>query len=158
MEDLVERRRSSKYSGSQRDALLASDGDHNLFKNVKSYKSTERQKPFEVQCLLPELFDKEVVIELSKHFSSISCKFEPLLTHEIPVTYDKPQPMLLPYQVAGRIRAFKKPKSMVKGDIFPALMTKFGDFLALPSAASTMKLRFPRFGPWFGSGNLLPLY
>ena len=40
--------------------------------------------------------------------------------------------MLQPYEVAGRIRAFKKPKSMVKGDIFPDLVTKFVDFLALP--------------------------
>ena len=34
--------------------------------------------------------------------------------------------------MAGRIRHFKKPKLMVRGDIFPALFNKFGDFLALP--------------------------
>ena len=40
--------------------------------------------------------------------------------------------MLEPFQVAGRIRAFRKPKSMVNGDIFPALFTRYGDLLAIP--------------------------
>ena len=40
--------------------------------------------------------------------------------------------MLAPFQVAGRIRAFKKPKSMVRGDIFPALFSRFSDLLAIP--------------------------
>ena len=38
----------------------------------------------------------------------------------------------MPFQVAGRIRVFKKSKSMVRGDIFPALMGLFGDLLEVP--------------------------
>ena len=52
--------------------------------------------------------------------------------HQIPVTKPRRLPRLEPFQVAGRIRAFRKLKSMVRGDIFPALVTKYGDFLALP--------------------------
>ena len=40
--------------------------------------------------------------------------------------------MLAVHEVAARIRYFKKPKSMVKGDIFPTLMLKYSDFLAIP--------------------------
>ena len=65
-------------------------------------------------------------------FNKISHEFEPLEPEDIPTTHTRSLPKLLPYQVAGRIRAFKKPKSMVKGDIFPRLMSQFGVLLAIP--------------------------
>ena len=34
--------------------------------------------------------------------------------------------------VSGRLRTFKKPKSMVKGDLFPQCVTKFCDQIAMP--------------------------
>ena len=40
--------------------------------------------------------------------------------------------MLEPYQGAGRLCAFKKPKSQLKGDLFPQLATQFADLLAIP--------------------------
>ena len=40
-------------------------------------------------------------------------------------------PVLHEYEVAARIRLFKKPKSTVPGDIFPKLVTQFADFLAI---------------------------
>ena len=42
LEDLVERRRKN-YCGSQKDALLARDGDRAFFKYIQNYKSYERQ-------------------------------------------------------------------------------------------------------------------
>ena len=51
---------------------------------------------------------------------------------ETPVTKNRRLPLLAPYQVAGRIRAFRKPKSMVQGDIFPDLVNKYSDLLAVP--------------------------
>ena len=125
-------RRREKYAGSQKDALLAKDGSRNFFKNVKSYKSAEREQPFDVRTLFPGRTDLEVAELLAGHFNSISDEFEPLQASEIPVTKPRRLPTLLPFQVAGRIKAFKKPKSMVRGDIFPALFTKFGDLLAMP--------------------------
>ena len=47
LESLVERRRE-KYAGSQKDALLASDGQRNFFKNVRNYRSAEKPPPFDV--------------------------------------------------------------------------------------------------------------
>ena len=76
--------------------------------------------------MFPGKTEEEVAELLVEHFNAISSEFQ------IPVTNTKTLPTLLPYQVAGRIRAFKKPKSMVRGDIFPALFAKFGDLLAIP--------------------------
>ena len=69
---------------------------------------------------------------LASHFNANSDEFKPLETNQIPVTKPRGLPFLDPFQEAGRIRAFKKPKSMVKGDLVPALFTRFGDLLAIP--------------------------
>ena len=123
MEDLIKHRRE-QYAGSQKDALLASDGQRNFFKNVKNYKSAKREAPFDVLTLFPGKSEPEVAEILAEHFNSISSEFDPLEQHQIPVTRSN--------EVAGRIRHFKKPKSMVRGDIFPALVSLYGDFLAIP--------------------------
>ena len=125
-------KRKEKYAGSQKDALLAKDGERNFFKNVRNYNSEERQKPFDVASLFPGKSDQEVAELLASHFNAISMEFSPLQTHEIPVTRPRHLPVLSPHQVAGRIHAFRKPKSMVKGDTFPALLTKFPDLFAIP--------------------------
>ena len=40
--------------------------------------------------------------------------------------------MLEKFEVAGCIRKFRKPNSMVPGDVFPKLMTRFSNFFAIP--------------------------
>ena len=131
VEDLIEMRRS-RYAGSQKDALLASDGSRSFFKNVKHYQSAEKPEPFQVASLFPRRSDGEVAELLAEHFNAISSEFEPLEAHQIPTTRWKRLPLLEPYQVVGRIQAFRKLKSMVRGDIFPALVSKYGDLLAVP--------------------------
>ena len=59
-------------------------------------------------------------------------KRQPLEPDDIPATFSEALPALEVWQVAGRIKHFKKPKSMVSGDVFPALMTLFADFFAVP--------------------------
>ena len=110
--------------------MLASDGQRNFFKNVKNYKSTEHEAPFPYS--LPGKTEEEVMETLAEHFKSISSEFEPLEQHQIPVNRSKMLPLLQPYGVAGRIIHFKKPQSMVKGNTFPALVYKHGDFFGYP--------------------------
>ena len=69
---------------------------------------------------------------MAVYFTKVSNEFLPLQPDEIPVTYDKELPFLELHEVASRIRYFKKPKSMVRGDVFPSLMTKYSDFFAIP--------------------------
>ena len=76
--------------------------------------------------------DDQIANELAAYFNRISQEFTLLEPDDIPRTHDRPLPVLEPYQVAGRIRAFKKPKSKVKGDIFPSLMDRFGLLMAIP--------------------------
>ena len=51
---------------------------------------------------------------------------------DVPLTWDKHYPFLLPYEVRKRLKDYKKPKSMTAGDIFPQLVTAFSDLIAVP--------------------------
>ena len=54
-------------------------------------------------CLTPELAN-----ELSLYFNRISGEFSPIQDIEIPKTHNRAFPVLQPYQVSGRLRAYKK--------------------------------------------------
>lgn len=108
------------------------DARRNFFRNVKAFKSKDRPQPFDVRSLLPGKTDQEVADSLAVFFNRISSEFDPLEPQDIPQTHDRALPRLALYQVAGRIRVFKKPKSMVQRDIFPALMHKYAVLLAVP--------------------------
>ena len=125
-------KRKEKYVLVQKDNLLARDSDRAYFKNVKSYKTASRPKPFDVTTLFPGKSEEEVAEALAVYFTKVSNEFQPLQPEEILVTYDKELPFLELHEVASRIRYFKKPKSMVRGDVFPSLMTKYSDFFAIP--------------------------
>ena len=111
---------------------MAADSNRAYFKNVKAYKSAECPKPYDVRLLFPGKSDQEVANSLVDYFTEVSREFDPLSPDQIPVTSEKSQPVLAVHEVAARIKHFRKPKSMVKGDIFPCLMTKYSDFLAIP--------------------------
>ena len=130
--DWILKKRKDSYMSSQRDVLLTGDGHRNFFKNAKAFRSGEKPAEFDVRELLPEKSDAEVAEALAGHFNAISDKFSPVQALEIPRTSDKRLPVLQPYQVAGRLRAFRKPKSLVCGDIFPCLINACSDIIALP--------------------------
>ena len=125
--------RKKKYESSQKIRLLASDGERHFFKNVKNYQNKSRPEPFDVRTIFPGKSDQEVVTLLARHFNKISHEFSPLQPSEVPRTYRRPLLCLLVHQVAGRLRKFRKPKSMVPGDLFPELVTKFSGSLRSPS-------------------------
>ena len=86
--------------------------------------------------MFPDRQEDDLAEHLVSHFNTISNEFSPL-NHEtdIPTSWSRPLPVLQPYEVAIRFKKFKKPKSMVKGDIFPQLVTKYADLLAVPLTA-----------------------
>ena len=125
--------RKKNYEKSQKIRLLDKDAEHHFFKNVKNYQSKERPTPFNPRTLFEAgLSDQEVASRLADHFNAISHEFKPLESWQIPRTNPSPLPVFERFQVAGRLRSFRMPKSMVKGDLFPELVTKFADFLAIP--------------------------
>ena len=130
--DELMRKQRLIYLQSQKDCLLVDDTRRNFFRNVKAFQSKECPKSFVPMSLFPGRSEVEVAGELATYFNRISAEFQPLEPSDIPRTHDRDLPVLLPYQVEGRIKAFKKPKSMVKGDIFPALFDKFATLLTIP--------------------------
>ena len=125
-------KRCKIYQESQKMALLGEDGARNFFKQTKNYMSKQRPVPFDVMNLFPGRSEQDVAELLAVHFNSISNEFEPLERGDVPVTFDNTLPVLLVPDVATRLRRFKKPKSMVRGDLFPCLVTKYADLLAVP--------------------------
>ena len=121
-DELIKKRRNT-YLDSQRQCLLVEDARRNFFRNVKAFQAKERPKAFDPMDLFPGKNEEEVAAELAAYFNRISAEFNPLEPSDIPRTHSRPLPTLRPYQVEGRIRAFKNPKSMVRGDIFPVCDT-----------------------------------
>jgi hypothetical protein len=121
--------RRKVYVENQRTKLTSPGAAKQFYKTVRNYKTPE--KP-EVKSLYPGLEEGEVAEELAEFFNNISKEFDPLDTSEIPRTHDRHIPPLEVFQVAGRIRAFRKPSSRVPIDLFPDLMTKYADFIAVP--------------------------
>ena len=132
--DALIRKRKRGYMDNQKSYLLQDDASRNFFKHVKNFAKFEKPKPFEVQSLMPGKSDMEVAEILAEYFNKVSLEFDPLSPDQIPATKESNLPGLALHEVAARIRKFRKPKSMVPGDIFPSLMTKFADFFAIPLA------------------------
>ena len=131
IEDIIKTRKRS-YMDNQKEHLLAKDASRIFFKHVKNFAAFEKPPVFDVRSLLPGRTDMEVATCLAEYFNKVSREFDPLEPSDIPFTKDSGLPTLREFEVAKRIKTFRKPKSMVPGDIFPDLMTKFSDFFALP--------------------------
>ena len=128
------KKRAGNYWEHQKRNLLSNDAGRTFFKNVKSYNSKERPPQFDVRSLFPGKQDIEVAESLADHFNGISQEFNGLDPASIPSTFSAQVPVLTVGQVAARLRKFKKPKSMVKHDIFPSLVSDAADYLACPLA------------------------
>ena len=74
----------------------------------------------------------EIAEELADFFNRISVEINPLEPHQISITTQRVLPLLHPAEVSKRIKQFRKPKSMVLGDVFPDVLTKYADFFAIP--------------------------
>ena len=112
----------------QRDHILAKDANRNFFKHVKIFDKAERPELFHVRTIIQDKSDQEVSEVLAEYFKKVSQEFDPLEPCQIPRTKSEALPILATWEVAIRIKKFRKPKSMVKGDVFPSLVTLFADF------------------------------
>ena len=81
--------------------------------------------------MFPGKNDAEIAEEIATYFNSISQEYPPLPDPE--KEWDKNLPDYIEaYEISSRLRNFRKPKSTVKGDINPKLVTEFCDLLAIP--------------------------
>ena len=111
---------------------MADDANRDFLKHVKNFNTVEKPKEFDVRQLFSSKTDAEIVEELAVFFNAVSQEFSPLKPSQIPSTWREELGALQCHHVSARIRKFRKPKSMVKGDVFPRLMTDSSDFFAIP--------------------------
>lgn len=130
--DKIYNTRAASYMEEQKRLLTGPDASRNFFKNVRAYKNREKPPQFNVADLYPELDDGEVAEELATHFNTISSEFDGLLPSQVPVTNSLALPDLSIATVLARLKSFKKPKSMVRGDIFPCLVNRTAHILVCP--------------------------
>ena len=117
----------------QRSHILEKDAGRNFFKHVKNFATFEKPTQFDVRSLFTDNKDDlKIAGNLADYFNQVSREFDPLSPDQIPLTKPGNIPRLKKFEVAKRIKLFRKPKSRVPGDVFPALVTKFADFIALP--------------------------
>lgn len=124
--------RKAKFMVKKKEQLTDKDVNRSFFRLVKSFSTPEKPQTFDVRNLRPGASDAEVAEELADFFNRVSSEFDPLTPDQIPTTYPRSLPRLELHEVASRIKRFRKSKSMVEGDVFPDLVTKFADFFAIP--------------------------
>ena len=126
-------KRQEKFLEGQRGTLLSPATSRNFFRNVRSFKSAEKPKNFDIRTLRPDTDDKAIAEEVATFFNEISNEFEPLDPFDIPRTYERALPMLSVSEVQKTLVSCKK-SGMVDGDIFPQLVKSCADSLAVPLA------------------------
>ena len=130
--DSLIRERREKYMNNKRIQLTADDANRSFFRLIKSFNTPEKPQNFDVRSLRPGLSDAQVSEELADFFNRISAEFDPLNDGDVPCAKPRKLDWVKTHEVASRIKHFRKPKSMVQGDVFPATVTKFSDFFAIP--------------------------
>ena len=130
--DEVVKNRKKEYIATQKTHLLAEDANRNFYKHVRNFSKLEKPPQFDVRTLVPGKTDEEAAAVLAEFFNKVSREFDPLEPSDVPCPVPAGCKPLAHYQVAARLRKMRKPKSMVPGDIYPQLVTKFADFLAIP--------------------------
>ena len=123
--------RKAGYLLKQKDHLLVHDANRSFFRIVKNYKSGEKTQDFVIRSMFKGDADDAIAEKLADFFNRISDEFEPFAQEDILTAAVRVLPKLELHEVSTRIRKFRKPKSMVKGDLFPQL---FSDFLTIPLA------------------------
>ena len=101
------------------------------FQAVKMLGSKEAPTVWNVRVLFKDKSDYEIAEILAQYFNRISLEFIAL---EQPSEERKNAPRSCPeiYQIAAKLKKFRKPNSRVKGDIPPVLINEVADFLAIP--------------------------
>ena len=127
-------KRKEGFLGAQREKFTGPEASTQFYKNVKSFKNAEKPREFDVRDLRPGRTDKEVADEVAEYFNRISREFSPLEAWQIPMTYHRDLPRLTTSDVEKMLQSAKKTKSMVQGDIYPAMINDIACLISLPVA------------------------
>ena len=101
------------------------------FKAVTKLKDQEKTPQFDIRSLYPEYSDHQICNDVANYFNKITENFEPL-SNETDNTVLPDCIIVNECDVSSRLRSCKKPKSMVKGDVFPDLIDCYAEKWAVP--------------------------
>ena len=100
-----------------------------FFKAVKLLQSKNAPAVWNVRNLFPQASDTEIANDCVKYFSAISREYQPISDPKTTPAATWSIPL---HEVSSRLKYCKKPKSMVRGDLAPQLVTRFHDLIAIP--------------------------
>ena len=81
-----------------------------------------------IQAMFPNLSDYAIAEKAAEFFNQISQEYVGLPRPIISGLFSPPEM----FQISAKLKAMKKPRSIVAGDIDPRLVTAFADLLAMP--------------------------
>ena len=119
-EDMIKERKKV-YMDMKKVQLTEKNANRSFFRLVKAFNTPEKAQTFDVRTFCPGATDQQVADDLADYFNQISAEFDPLTPSQIPITHHRQIEILSPHQVSRRIKSFRKPKLMVRGDVFPSV-------------------------------------
>ena len=132
-EQQEERVKEAKNAFFEKMKIKASEAKNSkeYFKAIKVLLCPDQSEhsQWNIRDLFPGKSDSEAAEETAAFFNKISSEYTPI-TPGSGIDCSPLCPEM--YEIAARLKHCKKPRSMVKGDILPKLVTKFADILAIP--------------------------
>ena len=122
----------ASYLGCIIDKAKFAGNPREFYKAVKILRTKNAPIIWDIHSLFPNDSDYEIAEAVAVFFNSISQEYDSI---ENPFTGEikRDWPVIIEaWEIAARLKNFKKPKSQVPGDINPSLVDKFYDLLAIP--------------------------
>ena len=119
------------FVGKVIDSCKKAKNNKRFYKSVKMLQTKEAPKAWSIYSLFPGLSSQQIAEIVATFFNQISHEYPPLPDPDKGINADT-EDVIQVHEVAARLRTFRKPKSMVYGDINPELITQFSDLLAPP--------------------------
>ena len=118
----IVRERRNNFNKELKEKFMAADSARGFYQCINVLLNGNNKRKWNVRSLYPGKNDNEIAEELALFFNGISMEYEPLSREGIPKTaFPNPLLILNVTEVANRLKANKKPRSQVPGDINPLL-------------------------------------
>ena len=102
------------------------------YKAVNQLKESEAPKPFNVTDLFPGRTENDAAERAADYFVKVAERLEPLKETRMPTFATRP--LIDVEMIRKRLRSCRKPRGLLRGDIWPDLVSELAPFIAIPLA------------------------